>query len=120
MAGTSPAMTAVGDGPSFRGLRDRRVASEVYHPKCCANALGGAVLEADHRVDRYRALSPIDGVDDVGVFFVDDATADLARARELAVVGVELLVEQQKSGNALRRWQRGVDGLDLVLQQLID
>ena len=55
------------------------------------------------------ALAGIDRLDDVGVFLADHAAADLARAGELAVVGVELLVEQQELGDALRRRQRGVD-----------
>src|SRR5205807_8117787 len=55
---------------SFRGLRDRRLAPEVDHGERGADALGGAVLEADHGIDRDVALAAIDGIDDVGVFLV--------------------------------------------------
>ena len=88
--------------PSFRGLRHRRIVAEIDHPERGADALGGAVLEADHGVDGNVALAAIDRVDDVGVFLVDDAAADLSGAGQLAVVGVEFLVEQQEAGNALR------------------
>src|ERR1700722_12380663 len=112
MAGASPAMTAGGNAgcASFRGLRERRFGREVDYPQRGADALGGAVLEADHGVDGNLAPAAVDRVDDVGVFLVDDAAADLSGAGEFAVIGVELLVEQQEAGNALRRRQRGVDG----------
>src|SRR5450432_2498043 len=93
MAGTSPAMTIVGNGDchSFRGLR-HSPASEIYDGQGGADALGGAVLEADDCVDRNVALAAIDGVDDGGVLLVDDAAADFPCSRKFAVIGVELLV----------------------------
>src|SRR5439155_16836271 len=54
------------------------------------------------------------------VFLVDDAAADFSRAGQFAVVGVEFLVEQQETGDALRRRQRGVDGFDFLAQQRVD
>ena len=88
--------------------------AEIDDPQRGADALGGAVLEADHGIDGNVALAAVDRVDDVGVFLVDDAAADLSGAGQFAVVGVEFLVEQQEAGDALRRRQRGVDGLDLL------
>ena len=76
--------------------------AEIDHAERGADALGGAVLEADHGVDGNVALAAIDRVDDVGVFLVDDAAADFSGAGQFAVVGVEFLVEQQEAGNALR------------------
>src|SRR5258705_1459610 len=99
---------------SFRGFRYRGVAREVDHAQGGANALGGAVLEADHGIDRNIALAAVDYVNNGRVFVVDDAAADFSRAGQFAVVAVEFLVEQQESGNALRRRQRGVDSLDLL------
>ena len=83
MAGTSPAMTAIelSDERSFRRLLRRRVAGEVDDRERGADALGGAVLEADHGVDRNVARAAIDIVDDRGVLLVDDAAADFSRAR---------------------------------------
>ena len=65
---------------------------EIYHPQRGADALGGAVLETDHGIDGNVALAAIDGVNDVGIFLVDDASADLAGAGQFAVVGIEFLV----------------------------
>ena len=81
---------------SFRGLRERCLLGEIDHLQRGSDALGGAVLEADHGIDRNRAAPAIDGFD-VRVFLVDDGAADLSRARQLAVVGVELLVEQEEA-----------------------
>src|SRR2546430_17542886 len=99
MAGTGPAMTVGGNGNfhSFRGLRDRILTLEIDHGERGADALGGAVLEADHGIDRNVALAAIDGIDDAGVFLVDDAAAHFSRPGQLAVVGIELLIEQKKS-----------------------
>src|ERR1700687_2787346 len=97
MAGTSPATTD-GDFVSFRGLRGGTIARELDHRQCGADALGGAVLEADHGIDGNVALAAIDRVDDIGVFLVDDAATDFPRAREFPAIGVELLVEQREPG----------------------
>src|SRR6476469_218668 len=121
MAGTSPAMTVVGrsEQASFRGLRDRGIAREVDDRRRGADALGGTVLEADHGIDGNVALAAIDRVDDISVFLVDNAAPDFSGAGKLPVVGVEFLVEQKKPGNALRRRERGIDGLDFLAQQRI-
>src|ERR1700675_2887826 len=90
MGGASPAMTAVGnrDLASFRGLRHGAVAAEVDYRQRGSDALGGAVLEADHGVDRNGALAAVDRVDNAGIFFVDDVAADFSGAGQFAVVGV--------------------------------
>src|SRR5437868_6398994 len=51
MAGTRPAMTVDGRERSFRGLRHIGVARQIHHLQLGADALRGAVLEADHGVD---------------------------------------------------------------------
>ena len=102
-----------------RGLRDRHVVREIDHGERGADALGGAVLEADHGIDRNVALAAVDRVDNRRVFLVDDAAADFSGAGQFAVVRVEFLVEQQEFGDALRRRQRGVDRFDLLTHQLV-
>src|SRR6266481_1945484 len=101
MPGTSLAMTVVGcsDFHSFRGLCERRFASEIDDHKRGADALGGAVLETNHGIDWNVVLAAVDRIDDFGVFLVDDAAPDFPGASELAVIGVEFLVEQQEAGN---------------------
>src|SRR5712671_1868227 len=42
-------------------------------------------------------LAAVEGLDNGGVFLGDEAAPDLARAVDLVVVGVELLVEQQET-----------------------
>src|ERR1700726_4539045 len=105
---------------SFRSLRHGRIAHELDYGQRGADALGGTVLESDHGIDRNMALTAVDRVDDGGVFLVDDAATNFPGAGEFAVVGIELLVEQQEPGNPLRRRQRGIDGFDLLAQQRID
>ena len=104
---------------SFRGLRHGPIASEIDHRQRGADSLGGAVLEADHGVDRDVALAAVDRVDNAGVFLVDDVAANLSRAGQFAVIGIEFLIEQEEAGNALRRRQRRVDRFDFLAQQLI-
>src|SRR5579884_2790099 len=68
LAGTSPAMTTVvcgGLGSSLRGLRELRRTRQINHPQARANALGRAVLEADHGVDGNGGFALVDSVDDV-------------------------------------------------------
>ena len=98
----------------------RRMACEIDHFQRGADALGGAVLEADHGVHGDIGVAPVDRIDNPGIFLVDDAAADLSGAGQFAVVGVEFLVEQQEFGDALRRRQRGVDRFDLLAHQLVD
>src|SRR5262245_17421803 len=100
---------------SFRGREGvRRLARrEVYDREGGADALSGAVLEADDRVDVDGRSASVDGADDVVVFLGNDAAAHLAGPGELVVVGVELLVEEKEPGDALTRWQRGIHCLDL-------
>ena len=52
------------------------------------------------------------------VALVDDAAAQLAGPGQLAVVGVELLVEQHEAAQPLRLGQARVDPLDLAGEQL--
>src|SRR3974390_1157518 len=84
---------------SFRGLRERRAGCEVDDAQRGADALGGAVLEADHGIDGNLVLAAIDAVDDVGISLVDHCAAHFPGAGEFAVVGVEFLVEQEEAGD---------------------
>src|SRR3954462_4442816 len=112
-----PTTSATGSNShnSFRRLRERGVVPEIDDPEGRADTLRRSVLEPNHRIHRNFVLASVDRVDDVGVFIVDYAAADLSRSRQFAVIGVELLVEQKEPGDALRRWQRCVDALNLFL-----
>src|SRR5258708_268134 len=68
-----------------------------------------AVLEAHLGLDEAARLVRVEGIDQHGVFFADVSAAHLARARELAVVGVELLLQYEEAVD-LRVAERGVGG----------
>jgi len=93
---------------------------EVDHLERGADPLPRAVLEGDGGVDRDRRVAAIDRVDDVAVFLADHAAAHLAGAGQLAVIGVQLLVQQQEAADALRLRQAGIHRLDLAADQAID
>ena len=56
-----------------------------------------AVLELDERLDVLDRRARVERVDQHRVFFGDEAAAHLARARQLVVVGIELLVQDQEA-----------------------
>src|SRR6266850_62049 len=68
-----------------------------------------AVLETHLGLDEAARLVRVEGIDQHGVFLGDVAAAHLARARELAVVGVELLLQYEETVD-LRVAQRRVGG----------
>src|SRR5689334_2548022 len=55
------------------------------------------VLELDLGLDVLHVLAVVKGVDQHGVFFRDERAPHLARARELVVVGIELLVQDEEA-----------------------
>ena len=63
---------------------------------------GAAVLEGHLGRHRDRALVRVEGLDQRPVALVDHAAAHLAGPGQLAVVGVQLLVEQEKAADPLR------------------
>src|SRR3954468_17712595 len=85
---------------------------------------GAPVLEAHLRLDEAVRPARIQRVDERGVFLGDVAPPHLARARELAVVGVELLVQDDEPPD-LRVGELGiagevaVDALDAVAHQVV-
>src|SRR5882762_2672039 len=68
---------------------------------------GAAVLEAHLRLDETARLVRVESVDQNRVLVCDVAASHLARARELAVVGLELLVQDEEAPD-LRVGERGV------------
>ena len=61
-----------------------------------------------------RAAGPRRSPRSAAMALVDHAAAHLAGAGQLAVVGVELLVEREEAADSLRLGQHGIDLLDLV------
>src|SRR5258706_9413117 len=79
------------------------------------------VLVGDRGAHGHRVGAPVvERVDDVVVALVDEATPQLARARDLPIVGVELLVEEREAAYALRGRQRLVGAPYLVEDQGVD
>src|ERR1700704_5797870 len=62
-----------------------------------------AVLEAHLRFDVLVRLAAVERLDEHGVFLGDKSPAHLARARQLVVVRVELLVQNEKTADLRRR-----------------
>src|SRR5260370_1266272 len=73
-----------------------------------------AVLVGDDRVHRYRRPVREECVDDLGVLLGHEAAPHLPRARDLLVVGVELLVEQDELADARALRQVAVHPLHLL------
>ena len=84
-----------------------------------------AVLESDLGLDAARRIAGIERLHQRLVSLRDDPPAHLARAGQFAVIGVELLVQDQEPAD-LRRRQGGlgrevaVDPLDAALHQIVD
>jgi len=87
--------------PALLAARGRGAGVQGDDVQHRADALLGAVLEGDGGVDVDGALAAIHGVDDFAIALVDDAPAHLAGAGQLAVVRIQLLVEQQEFRDAL-------------------
>ena len=88
------------------GDRDRRAQHRL-----------AAVLVGDRGADLDRVGAAVERLDDRGVFLGDKAAADLARAGDLVVVGVEFLVEHEKTPDPDRIGQAGVAVADFVADQ---
>ena len=86
------------------------------------NGVRAAVLEGHGRRDLAMVLVRIKGGDQVAVAFGDDTAPNLAGARQLAVVGVQFLVQDQepldlRSRQLVVLGQVGVDLVDAVGDQ---
>src|SRR5688572_21560742 len=109
---------------SCRRLRGQgREGLRRVHAELGAHEAGAAVLEAHLRLDHAALHARVEGVHDGGVLLADEAAAHLARARELAVVGVELLVQDHEAVDLAPRElgivrQVGVHLPDAVADQL--
>src|SRR5882762_8397068 len=96
-------------GPVSRRLprRGDTVGLRLHDSQVGRHSTRAAVLEAHLRLDEAARLVRVEGIDQHGVFLGDVAAAHLARARELAVVGVELLLQYEETVD-LRVAQRRV------------
>src|SRR2546428_3376897 len=83
------------------------------------------VLVGDLRLDLRAVAVAVEGLDEGRVLLADVAAAHLTRPRDLLVVGVELLVQDQELPDLgplehLVLQQAAIDALDLLLDQLVD
>ena len=101
-AAPSPACCQVGhgDAPAFTPRAARREGLGVDDLQVGRDRAGAAVLER-HLRSRCSCsrLAAVERVDQHAVLLADEAAPDLARARQLAVVGVELLVQDQEAAD---------------------
>src|SRR5215469_7335637 len=115
-------------GCSARLAQRHAVVVRGRHPRRLADLEVGreaplaAVLEGHLAVDVDDVAAAIERVDEALIALADEAAADLARPRQLAVVGVELLVEDEKAGDLRARKGRllgeiAVHLLDAVLDE---
>src|SRR6188508_3035723 len=118
---TSPERRAV-IGRS-RCAPDRREGLGVDDLQRRRDLADATVLEADGGLDELLGLARIEGIDQHVVALADEAAPDLRRARQLAVVGVELLVQDQEAadlaaGELLVGGEVGIDLLHAIADQL--
>src|SRR3954471_8025671 len=74
---------------------DGREGSRIADHQVGGNHAAAAVLELDEGFDVLRRFAGVQRVDQHRVFLRDEIAAHLARSRELVVVGVELLVQDE-------------------------
>src|SRR5438093_6717947 len=79
-----------------------------------------SVLIRDDGRDRHRRALREERLDDVTVLLRDEPAPHLARAGDLLVVGVELLVQEHVLREARRLRQVTVDAVDLLRDQVVD
>src|ERR1700686_4277673 len=89
------------------------------------NDAGAGVLELHLGLDVLHGPARIERVDQRRVLFGDEAAANLARARHLVVVGIELLVQYQEAlhlriGERAFLRELGVHLLDALADQSLD
>src|SRR5438132_10267114 len=82
-----------------RRLRERSAVRDVDDPQVRVHYPGSAVLELDLRLDVLRGLAGVESVDQYRVLLRDEIAPHLARACQLVVVRIELLVQDQKAPN---------------------
>src|SRR6476646_10645322 len=86
---------------------------------------GAPVLELDERLDVLDRTAGVERIDQHAVFFGDESAPHLARARQLVVVGIELLVQDQEAahlriGEARLARELRVHLLDAAADQRVD
>src|ERR1700692_3468776 len=94
MPGSWPSccLPRVGSGQGFR----------LLDPQIGGDHAAAPILELHQRLDVLHVLVRIQRVDQHAILFSNEVAAHLARARELVVVGIELLVKDDEAVN-LRR-----------------
>src|SRR3990170_2472416 len=79
-----------------------------------------AVLVGDRRRQLYLIPAGVEGVDDRRVLLGDEAAADLARARDLGVIGLQVLREQEEAPDLRGVGEGPVALLDLLSDERPD
>src|SRR5690606_8110456 len=107
------------------GRRGRREYLGLGDPDVGRDRAGTAVLEANLGFDEAVVAAVVEGLDQRAVFLADEAASYLAGAGELAVVGIELLVQDQETMDLRGRHHRiggeiGVDLFDAFPHELAD
>src|SRR4029453_241547 len=96
----SPAMRAVIGPPRSGDLaRLRGKGPRFFDTQVRGHHVGPPVLEAHQCLDVLRLPSSVQRIDQRRIFFRDIAAPHLARTRELVVVGIEFLVQDQEAVN---------------------
>src|SRR5215207_6025076 len=108
-----------------RGAPDRGEGLRLDDPQGCRDLADAAVLEPDCGLHELLGLARVEGLDQDVVALADEAAPDLGGARQFAVVGVELLVQDQEpadlaAGELLVGGEVGVDLLDAIADELAD
>src|SRR5450759_2151613 len=94
---------------SCRLLRRRgRIGLGFLDAQFGADLAAAPVLELDLRLDELRRLARIERIDQHAVFLRDETAAHLARARQLVVIRIEFLVQDEETMH-LRIAQRGIE-----------
>src|SRR5436190_6301917 len=107
-------------GPGLRSRQHLR----IFDAQIGGDESRATILELDQRLDVLDVASGVQRVDQHRVFLGDEAPAHLARARQLVVVRVEFLVQDQEPlhlgiGETRLGGELGIDLLDAAADQLV-
>src|SRR5512143_99586 len=94
------------------------IASHLHDRQLALGHAGLSGLVDDLCLHGDARPAAVDGLDDRRIARFDHVAPQFARARDLAVVGIELLVQADEAPQSQRLGQRGVDAAHRVADQL--